>query len=157
VLTQLGIETRSNAARRRRNLQDHLQQRAIYKVMAFAPSTRPIIRMVRRGLMGPDYAFRPPWPADHGASQLEHLSRSDLRRERANIQFHVQPLSLDKFGDPCTASAITVSACNLQPTSRGTVPHPLAEPAEALRSRRTYLRPRRQRSRRRRHPHLPAG
>jgi choline dehydrogenase-like flavoprotein len=55
-------------------------------------------------------------------SQLGIFTRSDLRRERANIQFHVQPLSLDKFGDPLHRfPAITVSACNLQPTSRGAV------------------------------------
>jgi choline dehydrogenase-like flavoprotein len=55
-------------------------------------------------------------------SQLGIFTRSDSRRERANIQFHVQPLSLDKFGDPLHRfPAITVSACNLQPTSRGTV------------------------------------
>jgi choline dehydrogenase-like flavoprotein len=55
-------------------------------------------------------------------SQLGIFTRSDATRERANIQFHVQPLSLDKFGDPLHRfPAITVSACNLQPTSRGTV------------------------------------
>jgi choline dehydrogenase len=55
-------------------------------------------------------------------SQLGIFTRSDPRCARANIQFHVQPLSLDKFGDPLHRfPAITVSACNLQPTSRGTV------------------------------------
>src|SRR5258707_4154541 len=55
-------------------------------------------------------------------SQLGIFTRSDPHRERANNQFHVQPLSLDKFGDPLHRfPAITVSACNLQPTSRGTV------------------------------------
>jgi choline dehydrogenase len=55
-------------------------------------------------------------------SQLGIFTRSNTRRDRANIQFHVQPLSLDKFGDPLHRfPAITVSACNLQPTSRGTV------------------------------------
>jgi choline dehydrogenase-like flavoprotein len=55
-------------------------------------------------------------------SQLGIFTRSDGTRDRANIQFHVQPLSLDKFGDPLHRfPAITVSACNLRPTSRGTV------------------------------------
>jgi choline dehydrogenase-like flavoprotein len=55
-------------------------------------------------------------------SQLGIFTRSSTRHERANIQFHVQPLSLDKFGDPLhTFPAITVSACNLRPTSRGTI------------------------------------
>src|SRR5947209_15066547 len=72
--------------------------------------------------MGLDYAFRRRGPLTMAPSQLGILPRSDPRRGRANIQFHVQPLSLDKFGDPLHRfPAITVSACNLQPTSRGTV------------------------------------
>ena len=64
-------------------------------------------------------------------SQLGIFTRSDPRRDRANIQFHVQPLSLDKFGDPLHRfPAITLSACNLRPTSRGTVRIRSAEPAE---------------------------
>jgi choline dehydrogenase-like flavoprotein len=65
-------------------------------------------------------------------SQLGIFTRSDSRRARANIQFHVQPLSLDKFGDPLHRfPAITVSACNLQPTSRGTVRIRSRRPDEA--------------------------
>ncbi len=72
--------------------------------------------------MGVDYAFRRRGPLTMAPSQLGIFTRSDPRRDRANIQFHVQPLSLDKFGDPLHRfPAITVSACNLQPTSRGTV------------------------------------
>jgi choline dehydrogenase-like flavoprotein len=72
--------------------------------------------------MGLDYAFRRRGPLTMAPSQLGIFTRSDTRRARANIQFHVQPLSLDKFGDPLHRfPAITVSACNLQPTSRGTV------------------------------------
>ena len=64
-------------------------------------------------------------------SQLGIFTRSDPHRDRANIQFHVQPLSLDKFGDPLHRfPAITVSACNLQPTSRGTVRVRSAQPDE---------------------------
>jgi choline dehydrogenase-like flavoprotein len=65
-------------------------------------------------------------------SQLGIFTRSDPMRGRANIQFHVQPLSLDKFGDPLHRfPAVTVSACNLQPTSRGTVQLRSAEPDQA--------------------------
>ncbi|MGC2315953.1 MAG: GMC family oxidoreductase, partial [Bradyrhizobium sp.] len=75
-----------------------------------------------RGLMGLDYALRRRGPLTMAPSQLGIFTRSNPHRERANIQFHVQPLSLDKFGDPLHRfPAITVSACNLQPTSRGTV------------------------------------
>lgn len=66
-------------------------------------------------------------------SQLGIFTRSDRFQDRANIQFHVQPLSLDKFGEPLHPfPAITVSACNLRPTSRGEVkvvsPDPDAKP-----------------------------
>ena len=82
--------------------------------------------------MGLDYAFRRRGPLTMAPSQLGIFTRSDPHRERANIQFHVQPLSLDKFGDPLHRfPAITVSACNLQPTSRGTVRIRSAEADEA--------------------------
>jgi choline dehydrogenase-like flavoprotein len=78
--------------------------------------------LFRRSLMGLDYAFRRRGPLTMAPSQLGIFTRSDPAFERANIQFHVQPLSLDKFGDPLHRfPAITVSACNLRPTSRGTV------------------------------------
>ena len=105
-----------------RNLQDHLQQRAIYKVEGIRTLNETYYSLVGRGLMGLDYAFRRRGPLTMAPSQLGIFTRSDPRRDRANIQFHVQPLSLDKFGDPLHRfPAITVSACNLQPTSRGTV------------------------------------
>jgi choline dehydrogenase-like flavoprotein len=104
------------------NLQDHLQQRAIYKVDGIRTLNETYYSLPRRGLMGLDYAFRRRGPLTMAPSQLGIFTRSDPHRERANIQFHVQPLSLDKFGDPLHRfPAITVSACNLQPTSRGTV------------------------------------
>jgi choline dehydrogenase-like flavoprotein len=115
-----------------RNLQDHLQQRAIYKVDGVRTLNETYYSLVRRGLMGLDYAFRRRGPLTMAPSQLGIFTRSDPRRERANIQFHVQPLSLDKFGDPLHRfPAITVSACNLQPTSRGTVRIRSAKPDEA--------------------------
>ena len=76
--------------------------------------------LVRRGMMGLDYAFRRRGPLTMAPSQLGIFTRSDPRRERANIQFHVQPLSLDRFGEPLHAfPAFTASVCNVQPTSRG--------------------------------------
>jgi choline dehydrogenase-like flavoprotein len=121
-LTPLGIESVLDRQGVGRNLQDHLQQRAIYKVDGVRTLNETYYSLVRRGLMGLDYAFRRRGPLTMAPSQLGIFTRSDPHRERANIQFHVQPLSLDKFGDPLHRfPAITVSACNLQPTSRGTV------------------------------------
>jgi choline dehydrogenase-like flavoprotein len=130
-LAQLGIATVFDRQGVGRNLQDHLQQRAIYKVEGVRTLNETYYSLVRRGLMGLDYAFRRRGPLTMAPSQLGIFTRSDPHRDRANIQFHVQPLSLDKFGDPLHRfPAITVSACNLQPTSRGTVRIRSAEPAE---------------------------
>ena len=121
-LAPLGIATVLDRPGVGRNLQDHLQQRAIYKVDGVRTLNETYYSLLGRGLMGLDYAFRRRGPLTMAPSQLGIFTRSDPHRDRANIQFHVQPLSLDKFGDPLHRfPAITVSACNLQPTSRGTV------------------------------------
>ncbi|SHN62805.1 GMC family oxidoreductase [Bradyrhizobium erythrophlei] len=131
-LNPLGIASVIDRPGVGRNLQDHLQQRAIYKVSGVRTLNETYYSYVRRGLMGLDYAFRRRGPLTMAPSQLGIFTRSDPHRERANIQFHVQPLSLDKFGDPLHRfPAITVSACNLQPTSRGTVRIKSQAPGEA--------------------------
>ena len=131
-LAPLGIESVLDRQGVGRNLQDHLQQRAIYKVYGIRTLNETYYSLPRRGLMGLDYLFRRRGPLTMAPSQLGIFTRSDPHRERANIQFHVQPLSLDKFGDPLHRfPAITVSACNLQPTSRGAVRIRSASPDEA--------------------------
>jgi choline dehydrogenase len=115
------------------NLQDHLQQRAIYKVRNVSTLNESFRSLMRRTWMGVDYALRRRGPLTMAPSQLGIFMRSDATQPRANLEFHVQPLSLDKFGDPLhDFPAITVSACNLRPGSRGTVrptsPDPLAPP-----------------------------
>ena len=131
-LVPLGIESLIDRRGVGRNLQDHLQQRAIYKVYGIRTLNETYYSLPRRGLMGLDYLFRRRGPLTMAPSQLGIFTRSDPHRERANIQFHVQPLSLDKFGDPLHRfPAITVSACNLQPTSRGAVRIRSASPDQA--------------------------
>jgi choline dehydrogenase len=131
-LAPLGIEVVRDALGVGRNLQDHLQQRAIYKVSGVKTLNETYYSLIRRGLMGLDYAFRRRGPLTMAPSQLGIFTRSDPTRERANIQFHVQPLSLDKFGDPLHRfPAVTVSACNLRPTSRGTVRLRSSKPDDA--------------------------
>ena len=158
-LEPLGIETVLDRQGVGRNLQDHLQQRAIYKVEGVRTLNETYYSLVGRGLMGLDYAFRRRGPLTMAPSQLGIFTRSDPHRERANIQFHVQPLSLDKFGDPLHRfPAITVSACNLQPTSRGTVRIRSSEPDAGARDRAELsVDRRRPRGRRRRHPHHAAA
>ena len=121
-LGPLGIEMVHEVKGLGRNLQDHLQQRAIYKVSGVKTLNETYHNLMRRGMMGLEYAFLRRGPLTMAPSQLGIFTRSDPSRERPNIQFHVQPLSLDKFGDPLHRfPAITVSACNLRPSSRGSV------------------------------------
>jgi choline dehydrogenase len=80
--------------------------------------------------MGIEYAFLRRGPLTMAPSQLGLFTRSDPSRERANIQFHVQPLSLDRFGEPLhTFPAFTASVCNVQPTSRGELRLRSADPS----------------------------
>jgi choline dehydrogenase len=112
-------------------LQDHLQQRAIYKARGARTLNDTYHSLFQKALMGLDYAVRRRGPLTMAPSQLGIFTRSDPARERANIQFHVQPLSLDKFGDPLhTYPAFTTSVCNLQPASRGFVKLRSADPAD---------------------------
>ena len=113
-----------------RNLQDHLQQRAIYKVDGVKTLNQSYHSLVGRALMGMQYALLQKGPLTMSPSQLGIFTRSSPDQERSNIEFHVQPLSLDKFGEPLHRfPAITVSACNLRPTSRGTIRLRSADPS----------------------------
>jgi choline dehydrogenase len=113
-----------------RNLQDHLQQRAIYKVEGVKTLNMTYHSLVGRALMGLQYALFQSGPLTMAPSQLGIFTTSSSDQERTNIEFHVQPLSLDKFGEPLHRfPAITVSACNLRPTSRGTIRLRAANPS----------------------------
>jgi len=114
------------------NLHDHLQLRLIYKISG--AKTLNEIYHSRFGKVGMalHYAFFRRGPLTMAPSQLGLFTRSDTMRERANIQFHVQPLSLDRFGEPLhTFAAFTASVCNVQPTSRGYLRLKSADPAAA--------------------------
>jgi choline dehydrogenase len=111
------------------NLQDHLQQRSIYKVSGTNTLNETYHSFFGLASMGLDYALRRRGPLTMAPSQLGIFARSDDMQRRPNIQFHVQPLSLDKFGEPLHRfPAITVAACNLRPTSRGSVRIACANP-----------------------------
>jgi choline dehydrogenase len=121
-LAEHGIQTISNRQGVGRNLQDHLQQRAIYKITGAKTLNTSYHSHPRRALMALQYGLFRTGPLTMAPSQLGIFTTSSAEHERPNIEFHVQPLSLDKFGDPLHRfAAITVSACNLRPTSRGEV------------------------------------
>jgi choline dehydrogenase len=131
-LAPLGIETILERRGVGANLQDHLQQRAIYRVNNVNTLNEAYHSIWGRAWMGLDYVLRRRGPLTMAPSQLGIFMRSDPMQTRANIEFHVQPLSLDKFGDPLhTFPAITLSACNLRPTSRGSVRLRSADPSAA--------------------------
>jgi choline dehydrogenase len=121
-LRGLGIEVAADLPSVGENLQDHLQIRPVFKVRN-VPTMNMIYRsLIRRGMMGLQYAFLRRGALTMAPSQLGAFTRSSPRHERPNIQFHVQPLSLDKFGDALhDFPAITVSVCNLRPSSRGSI------------------------------------
>ena len=114
------------------NLHDHLQLRLIYKVTGIRTLNEMYSSMFARAKMGFDYALFRRGPLTMAPSQLGAFTRSDLSQERPNLQYHIQPLSLDKFGDPLHPfPAFTASVANLRPTSRGTLKLKSADPAAA--------------------------
>jgi choline dehydrogenase-like flavoprotein len=122
------------------NLQDHLQLRLIFRVEGVPTLNERYHSLPRRAWMGIEYVLFRTGPLTMAPSQLGFFTRSDPMQDRANIQFHVQPLSLDKFGDPLhTFPAFTMSVCNLQPTSRGTLRLKSREPGAAPAIQPNYL------------------
>jgi choline dehydrogenase len=122
------------------NLQDHLQLRLIYKVSGVITLNETYRSRLGRARMMLDYALFRRGPLTMAPSQLGLFTRSDPSRERANIQFHVQPLSLDRFGEPLHEfPAFTASVCNVQPTSRGQIRLRSADPADKPVIRPNYL------------------
>jgi choline dehydrogenase-like flavoprotein len=113
------------------NLHDHLQLRMIYKVSGIKTLNETYAKLAGRLAMGADYLLRRRGPMTMAPSQLGAFTRSDKTQDRANIQYHVQPLSLDKFGEPLHPfPAFTASVANIRPTSRGALTLKSADPAQ---------------------------
>ena len=104
------------------NLQDHLQIRTIYSVDNTITLNQRARTPWGMALMGLEYFLRKTGPLTMPPSQLGAFAKTDSNQPTANIEWHVQPLSLDKFGSPLHRyNAITPSVCNVHPTSRGQV------------------------------------
>jgi len=113
------------------NLHDHLQLRTIFKVSGVKTLNATYASTIGRLGMGLDYLLRRRGPMTMAPSQLGAFTRSDPTQDRANIQYHVQPLSLDKFGEPLHPfPAFTASVANIRPTSRGALTLKSADPAQ---------------------------
>jgi choline dehydrogenase len=104
------------------NLHDHLQVRSVYKVENTVTLNKRANSLFGKMKMGLEYFMFKRGPLTMPPSQLGAFAMSDETQTSANIEWHVQPLSLEKFGDPLHQfNAITPSVCNLRPTSRGHV------------------------------------
>jgi choline dehydrogenase-like flavoprotein len=114
------------------NLHDHLQLRMIFKVSGVKTLNETYARMFNRFGMGLNYALRRRGPMTMAPSQLGAFTRSDPSQSSANIQYHVQPLSLDRFGEPLHPfPAFTASVANVRPTSRGALTLKSKDPSQA--------------------------
>ena len=136
LLHQHGIKVRHDAPGVGANLQDHLQIRAVFKVAGVKTLNTQANSLWGKAKIGLEYGLKRTGPMSMAPSQLGAFTRSDPAQPHPNLEYHVQPLSLDAFGEPLHAfNAFTASVCNLNPTSRGTVtlksPHFDAAPAIA--------------------------
>ena len=122
LLRQHGIPVVADLPGVGANLQDHLQIRAVFKIEG-APTLNVLAAsLFGKAKIGLEYVLKRSGPMSMAPSQLGAFTRSSPAHEWPNLQYHVQPLSLDAFGDPLHSfPAFTASVCNLNPTSRGTV------------------------------------
>ncbi len=122
LLGQHGIATQVDLPGVGENLQDHLQIRMVYKVQGVKTLNTLANSWHGKLRIGLEYALTRSGPMAMAPSQLGLFTRSDPSQPTANIQYHVQPLSLDRFGEPLHQfPAFTASVCNLRPTARGHV------------------------------------
>lgn len=122
LLERLGIGVKHELAGVGENLQDHLQLRLIYRVEGVKTLNRIAATPWGKLGMGLEYLLKRSGPLSMAPSQLGAFAKSDPGQARANLQYHVQPLSLERFGEPLhDFPAFTASVCNLRPHSRGRV------------------------------------
>ncbi|MDE0409695.1 MAG: GMC family oxidoreductase N-terminal domain-containing protein [Alphaproteobacteria bacterium] len=131
LLREKGVAVHHELAGVGANLQDHLQLRLIYRVANVETLNRRANSLWGKLGMGLEYALFRRGPLTMAPSQLGAFAKSDPARETANLQYHVQPLSLDRFGEPLHRfPAFTASVCNLRPESRGAVALKSPDPEE---------------------------
>ena len=122
LLQENGIAVAHDAPGVGENLQDHLQLRMVFKVSNAKTLNTSAASWFGKMKIGLEYAVLQSGPMSMAPSQLGAFARSDASQQTPNLEYHVQPLSLEKFGDPLHAfPAFTASVCNLRPTSRGHV------------------------------------
>jgi len=122
LLKRHGIEIVHDLPGVGENLQDHLQIRAVFKVGNAKTLNTLANSLFGKAMIGLEYVLKRSGPMSMSPSQLGAFTRSDDSQAHANLEYHVQPLSLDAFGEPLhNVPAFTASVCNLNPTSVGSV------------------------------------
>ncbi|MEO1018947.1 MAG: GMC family oxidoreductase N-terminal domain-containing protein [Pseudomonadota bacterium] len=120
ILREAGIDAVHALPGVGENLQDHLQMRAVFKIKRGRTLNEQANSLIGKMRMGLDYALFRRGPLSMAPSQLGLFAKSDPAKETPDLQYHIQPLSTDKLGDPLHPfKAITASVCNLRPLSRG--------------------------------------
>ena len=140
VLQDAGIEPRLDHPGVGENLQDHLQIRAVFGVDGVKTLNTMANSALGKAWIGLEYLLRRSGPMSMAPSQLGAFTRSSDRHRWPNVEYHVQPLSLDAFGEPLHRfNAFTASVCNLNPTARGHVRIRSPRPEDAPRIMANYL------------------
>ncbi len=134
LLKEHGIDVIHELAGVGENLQDHLQVRCAYKVHNVPTLNERANSLLGKIGIGLEYALFQSGPMSMAPSQLGAFAKTDRAFETPNVEYHVQPLTLGKFGEPLDPfPAFTASVSNLRPESRGHVrikgPDPFAKPA----------------------------
>lgn len=139
-LAKHGIAVRHASTDVGANLQDHLQIRCAYKVHGTKTMNERANSLFGKAAMALEYALFRRGPLTMAPSQLGAFAKSGPDKATADLEYHVQPLSLDRFGEPLHAfPAFTASVCNLRPTSRGHVRLKSADPTAAPAIQPNYL------------------
>jgi choline dehydrogenase len=140
LLEKLGIGVRHELPGVGENLQDHLQLRLIYRISGVKTLNRIAATPWGKLGMALEYLLKRSGPLSMAPSQLGAFAKSDPEQARANLQYHVQPLSLERFGEPLhDFPAFTASVCHLRPHSRGRVAIASADAGAAPLIRPNYL------------------
>ncbi|NNE50931.1 MAG: FAD-binding protein [Sulfitobacter sp.] len=132
LLQEHGIEVRLDAPQVGENLQDHLQLRCAWRLTGAKTLNTLSNSFWGKAMIGLEYALKRSGPMSMAPSQLGAFSKSRPDLATADLEYHVQPLSLDAFGEPLhDFPAMTASVCNLRPESRGSVSIASANPHAA--------------------------
>jgi len=122
LLQSHGIEVQHALPGVGENLQDHLQIRAVFEVLGVKTLNTQANSLLGKAAIGLEYLLKRSGPMSMAPSQLGCFTRSSAAYLWPNVEYHVQPLSLDAFGEPLHSfNAFTASVCNLNPSSRGHV------------------------------------